>query len=215
MSRTTLIALVLSLAGLAAIAGATPAAAAPLAQTAQAVPQANGPSRTPLTRIYRGADGGALYLRQLGTEVYGFGEHPGLKYAYVLKGSISGDRINGSWWDVPKGARAETGSLRLRWTQGGARIVRSAGDDLGPDVFTAIPPDGIPWPNRQAAGFQATSTGDLDGVFVGDDRSRHYVRETSANTVWVAERPSQPGERPGWVSVFTGKRKAGGGFAGT
>ncbi|MGH3136840.1 MAG: serine hydrolase domain-containing protein [Gaiellaceae bacterium] len=174
--------------------------------------------RVPLTRIYRGEDGSALYLRQLGSTVYGFGEHPGLKYAYVLTGSVSGDQISGKWWDVPKGnlRRVSMGSLQLRYTQSGARVVRTGGADLGPDVFTAISPDGIPWPNMQVAGFQATTQNDLDGVFVGDDASHHYVRETGSDTVWFAERASQPGERPGWATVFIGKRSGSGtSFAGT
>jgi CubicO group peptidase (beta-lactamase class C family) len=182
------------------------------------------PSSTPqrvttldLTRIYRGDDGGALYLRLLDGKVYGFGEHPGLKYAYVLTGTVSGDLIVGSWWDVPKGTRAfAKGTLRLRFSQQGAKLVRSGGHDLGPDTFDAIPPTGIPWPNMQVAGFQATTASDLDGVFVGDDASRHYVRETGGDTVWVAERGAQPGERPGWVSVFVGKRSSSGtGLSGT
>jgi hypothetical protein len=168
----------------------------------------------PLTRIYRGEDGGALYLRHTGDKVYGFGEHPGLKYAYVLTGTVSGDRIVGSWWDVPKGTPALRGSLELRWTQLGARIVRLGGSDLGPEVFTAILADGIPWPTMQAAGFQATKPNDLDGVFLGDDASRHYVREVSDDAVWVAEQAAQPGVRPAWVSVFVGKRN-GTGFSGT
>ena len=174
--------------------------------------------RVPLTRIYRGEDGSALYLRQLGSKVYGFGEHPGLKYAYVLAGDVAVDRIDGSWWDVPKGQlrRVNRGTLELHWSQGGARIVRSGGADLGPDIFTAIAPGGIPWPNMQVAGFQATRRNDLSGVFVGDDASRHYVREAGTDTVWVAERPSQPGERPGWATVFVGTRSASGTFfAGT
>ncbi len=208
MFRTTLISILAALALAASLAGAASAAPTPsLGPVPVFVAEV-------LTRIYVGDDGGALYLRQLGDEVYGFGEHPGKKYAYVVKGTISGDRINGSWWDIPKGTRGEKGSLRLQWSQLGKRIVRSAGDDLGPDVFTAISPNGIPWPNMQVAGFQATSQADLDGAFVGDDSSRHYFRETASNVVGVAERAAQPGERPGWVTVFTGKRKSGNGFAG-
>jgi hypothetical protein len=66
----------------------------------------------------------------------------------------------------------------------------------------------------QAAGFQASKTSDLTGLFVGDDGSRHYVRETPSDAVWVAERAAQPGERPGWVTVFVGKR-SGDAFTGT
>ncbi len=227
MSRTALIGLALTIAALAAlasIAGSATAASGPtgpgaiVAPTPPPTPPLPPPAPAPtpvylselLTRIYRGEDGGALYLRQLGNKVYGFGEHPGLDYAYVLTGSISGDRIVGSWWDVPKGSRRTHGTLELRWTQLGARIVRSGGDDFGPDVFAAIPPDGIPWPVMQAAGFQETTTSDLSGVLAGEDGSRHYVNQSSSDIVWVAERAAQPDERPGWVTVFAGKRFPGG-----
>lgn len=231
MSRTTRITTVLALVAvaLAAAVADTAAAAATPSGPPKLVTPTTPPTPVPppppppapaqlvdvLTRVYRGDDGGALYLRQLDDRVYGFGEHPGRKYAFVLTGAISGDRISGSWWDVPKGSRAEKGTLELRWTQLGARVVRSGGDDLGPDVFTAISADGLDWPVMQAAGFQATTTSDLDGVFAGDDGSRHYVRETSFNAVWVAERAAQPGERPGWVTVFAGQRTPSGGVAGT
>jgi hypothetical protein len=190
------------------------ALAASLAGVASAASSASPPQRVPtdsLTWIYAGDDGGVLYLRELGGKVYGFGEYPG-KYAYVLTGSVSCDRVTGSWWDVPKGPRGEKGSLRLQWSQHGARIVRKSGDDLGPDTLTAISPSSVPWAqtNMRVAGFQATTSNDLDGVFAGDDASRHYVRETGGDTVWVAEKASQPGERPGWVSVFVGSRSAGG-----
>jgi CubicO group peptidase (beta-lactamase class C family) len=212
MFRTTLISILATMTLAASLTGA--AAAAPAQSASSSATPVPVVVSALLTRIYAGDDGGALYLRQLGNEVYGFGEHPGKKYAYVVKGTISGDRIAASWWDIPKGTRTLTGSLQLQWSQLGTRIVRKSGDDLGPDVFTAISPNGVPWPNMQVAGFQATTQSDLDGAWIGDDSSRHYFRETSSNVVGVAERGAQPGERPGWVTVFAGKRKSGNGFAG-
>ena len=232
MSRTALITCLVAIVALAAIAG-TATAASPVGPgttvsptTPPAPPLLPPPPPTlapapfyaadSLTRIYRGDDGGALYLRQLGAKVYGFGEHPGRDYAYVLTGTVTGDRISGSWWDVPKGTLRTTskGTLELRWSQHGSHLV-SSGDDLGPDAFTSIPANGIHWPVMQAAGFQAFSTADLDGVFSGDDASRHYVREVGGNVAWVAERAAQPDERPSWVSVFIGRRTTATGFAGT
>jgi Beta-lactamase len=211
-----LIATAFTVAAASAVAGTAAPASASLAPSVRLGPAATPQRQLPLTRVYRGSDGGVLYLRQVGSSVYGFGEHPGVPYAYVLSGSIKDNRISGSWWDVPKGLKREVskGSLDLQWSQNGARIVRKGGDDLGPEVLTAIDPTTVPWPNMRAASFQATSPNDLTGAYVGDDGSRHYARETASNTVWVAERASQPGERPGWVSVFVGKRK-GTGFAGT
>ena len=117
---------------------------------------------------------------------------------------------------MPKGDRTTRGTIQLRWSQLGNRIVRAGGGDLDPYVFTAMaPPNGIPWPNRQAAGFQATKQSDLDGAFVGDDASPHYFQETGGDVVGLAERGAQPEERPGWVTVFFGTRKSGTAVGGT
>ncbi len=156
--------------------------------------------------IYRGDDGGVLYLRTMGDTVYGFGEHPGKKYAYVLAGSRAGDRINAKFWDVPKGTRTEYGAIELQISQSGARLVRKSASKIGIDVWQEISPNGISWPAMQAAGFQKTGVVDLDGVFVDETAARHYVRELNGDIVWVAEPAAQPGERPAWVSVFVGKR---------
>src|SRR6476619_7218001 len=84
----------------------------------------------PLTRIYRGDDGSLLYLRQVGTQVYGFGEQANAAYAYVLKATVAGDKIDGNWWDVPKGVRRDKGKLHLKWSLFGARAERTSGGDI-------------------------------------------------------------------------------------
>lgn len=157
--------------------------------------------------IYRGDDGGALYLRQIGSSVYGFAEHPGQGYATVLSGTLAGNRINGTWWDVPKGTRQQTGPLRLTWSQDGARIVRTSGGDFGPDVFTRLPQGAsIPWPGKREAGFQAKSATDFDGAYRADDGSAHYVVDNGTTLVWVGERFPQLGTRPAWTTIFVGAR---------
>jgi hypothetical protein len=105
MSRIARIAIA-AFAALATLTGAASAALDPLD-----LPIGSSAS---LTRIYRGDDGGALYLRQMGNKVYGFGEHPGHDYSCVLTGSVSGDLIVGRWWDVPKGSRETSGTLSMR-----------------------------------------------------------------------------------------------------
>jgi hypothetical protein len=174
-----------------------------------------------LTRIYRGSDGSYLYLRQVGGEtgpVYGFGESAGLNKAYVLKGTVASDAIDGLWWSVPKGRKLATskGEITLRWSLGGARLTRTAGVGPGPRTWTAIAATAVTWPGpKLGPEFQSTLGNDLTGAYDGDDRSRTYARETSVNVVWVTEKGYQPGERPGWVSVFTGKRQPNGHVVGT
>lgn len=168
-----------------------------------------------LKPIYRSDDGGVLYLRAVGDSVYGFGEHPGKKYAYVLSGTKNGDRINAKFWDIPKGTRTEFGELELQISQFGARLVRkSASAKIGIATWQEIAPNGIPWPVMQVAGFQKTGTADLDGVYVDETSGRHYVRELNGDVVWVAEPAAQPNERPAWASVFVGKRTPTNGFSG-
>src|SRR5262245_30005676 len=64
-----------------------------------------------LSKIYRGGDGSALYLRVVDNKVYGFAEHPGQKYAYVLTGTRQADRIVAKFRDIPKGSRANFGDI--------------------------------------------------------------------------------------------------------
>src|SRR4030095_2742556 len=80
-----------------------------------------------LTRIYAGDDGGALYTRSDGADFVAFGEHPGKKYAFVLRGTIKDNMIDVTWWDVPKGGRERKGEATLQWSQDGALIVREGG----------------------------------------------------------------------------------------
>ena len=167
-----------------------------------------------LTRIYAGDDGGALYTRSDGTSFAAFGEHPGKKYAFVMRGTIKDNMIDVTWWDVPKGGRERKGEATLQWSQDGARIVRKGGTTFGPDTFREITPAQVPWPNKAVAGFQGQGPGNLNGAFEGQDQSRWYIRDTSHNVVGVAEAPSQPGERPRWVAVFFGKRNDKGGISG-
>ena len=81
----------------------------------------------------------------------------------------------------------------------------------------AVDPTGLPSMSLEAAGFQGTTPDNLNGVFLGEDGSRHYVRESKytkdgrehKNVVWVGEKTAQLGVRPDWVTVFVGKRLGG------
>ena len=170
-----------------------------------------------LTRTYRGADGSALSTRAVGDTVVGLGEHPGTKMAFVFKGERSGMNISGRWWGVAKGTRGRTGELELEYADGGSTLRRTGGDDLGPDSWEARDPHSMKWPGRREAGFQSTSSTDLDGAFDGNDRSRAYVRETSDDVVWFAERSrrgARVGARPRYATVFFGERTADGEVSG-
>jgi CubicO group peptidase (beta-lactamase class C family) len=169
-----------------------------------------GPTRSHLTRIYRGDDGSALYARLVGSTLYGFGEHPGKGLAFVLRGTVEGSAVKDvTYWLVPKGGTSGRGTMELRWSQNGARLVRITPGATLPAVWQAISPSGIPWPNRVVAGFQSPNQSNLTGAFTGGG-SRAYVAENigaqADEVVGVVEKESQPGERPGSVAVFVGMR---------
>jgi hypothetical protein len=168
-----------------------------------------------IQRIHLGEDGGYLFSRTEGGGFVAYGEHPTGLYAFVARGKVVQDTIQAEYWDVPKAARQRTGSITLSLEQGGARLRFAGGDGWGPNVMNEITPSAVDWPrlNMRAAGFQSTSTGSLTGAFEGAGPSRHYVRQAGDRVAWVAEKSSQPGERPGWVAVFIGDRQANAGPA--
>lgn len=180
-----------------------------LAGTGQAQPPDGVGKYTPLSGIYRGDDGSALYLRQRGKEVYAFAEHPGRHYALVARGSRLANKIKFDWWDVPKGSRKKQGSVQFEAVQAGRRLQILDGDNPGAAVFERIAPGQVPWPVRQQAGFQASGIANLSGVYDGDDSSRWYLRAAADLTVGVVEAAAQPGERPAFVSVFFGQKSSG------
>ena len=162
----------------------------------------------PIAGEFKGDDGSALYIRErLGT-VYGFAERADGKYAYVLRGTRSGSTVNAKFWDVAKGSDRTYGTVTLAILDTGKKLTTTS-SSLRAHIWLAA--SNAPLPMR-SAGFQTISTSDLDGVFNGNDGSRHYVREIPQDgaavddVVWVAEAGEQPGVRPAWVSVFVGTR---------
>jgi hypothetical protein len=165
----------------------------------------------PLTKIYHGGDGSALYIRTVGNSVYGFGEHPGQNYAYALHGLLGDNHISATFWDIPKGTRTESGDVLLNVSSDGSHLTLESGSTtIGTDSWEEIAPGSFPWPVMQPAGFQEIVPDDLTGAFEGPDGSRHYIREVhdaDHTVIWVGEAAtSQPFGRPQWVSVFFGKR---------
>jgi CubicO group peptidase (beta-lactamase class C family) len=162
-------------------------------------------------RVYKGEDGGFVFMRIADKSFVAFGEHPGGQYAFAARGTVNGNAMQASYWDVPKGRRAQTGAATWRMAGGGKQLSFVSGDDWGPNVLTETPAAAIQWRQSQmrAASFQSGSVADLTGAFEGDEKSRHYVRELGKQVVWVAERAAQPEERPGWVTVFFGERAPG------
>ncbi len=69
-----------------------------------------------LTGKWSSNDGGSYYIRQLGKEVFWFGERSptGPAWSNVASGHIDGNQIILRWADVPKGSIMQEGILILR-----------------------------------------------------------------------------------------------------
>ena len=164
-----------------------------------------------VNRVYKGDDGGFVFMRIAGESFVAFGEHPSGQYAFAARGTINGNAMQASYWDVPKGRRTQSGAVAWKLAGGGKQLSFVSGDDWGPNILTETTVAAIQWSQlaMRAASFQSGAVADLTGAFEGDEKSRHYVRELGKNVVWVAERAAQPDERPGWVTVFFGERTPG------
>lgn len=67
-----------------------------------------------LSGRWRGNDGGIYYIRQVGNDIFWFGESSDeVSWTNVYHGYISGNKIIGSWADVPKGNVRQAGEMDL------------------------------------------------------------------------------------------------------
>jgi hypothetical protein len=71
-----------------------------------------------LTGTWTGNDGGTAYIRQIGSEIFWYGEDdPSTpSYSHVAYGKRSGNRVILNWADVPKGGILGSGILVLKIT---------------------------------------------------------------------------------------------------
>ncbi|MEH2337517.1 hypothetical protein [Nostoc sp.] len=77
------------------------------------------PSPSPVINItgkWQANDGGTYYIRQIGNQVWWYGEYSPTNPAFsnVFNGTINNNQINGNWADVPKGSTLSNGSLQLK-----------------------------------------------------------------------------------------------------
>lgn len=176
-----------------------------------------------ITGYYEGDDGGAYFLRQIGEKVYWFGEDPDGRWANIMMGTISGNKINGNFWDVPKGKTKGMGEITLEIQGNGQTLVKSSSTTPfgtkswkktvphqevvnGLPIIKGIPPE----LRSRPQGFTDPAQ-PLTGVWVGDDYATYYVRESAAgDIVWVAENGFWGGPggyaQPAFSRVFFGKK---------
>ena len=69
-----------------------------------------------LTGTYSCNDGGTYYLRQIGNQLWWFGQSgdDGATWSNVFKGTIRGRTVSGTWADVPKGTIQSGGVMNIQ-----------------------------------------------------------------------------------------------------
>ena len=101
-------------------------------------------------------DEGRYYLRQVGNTLYWYGERSATNpsWSNVYHGRVQGDRVRGSWADVPKGGANSRGELQLQIKEndnileathktggfGGSRWIRAGYTPAPPPTVQATPP---------------------------------------------------------------------------
>jgi hypothetical protein len=70
-----------------------------------------------ITGTWKGNDGAAYYVRQVGSNIFWLGlsgNDDGRSFSNVFKGTIQGNTIVGFWADVPRGKAVGYGTLTLQ-----------------------------------------------------------------------------------------------------
>src|SRR5437763_5243311 len=84
-----------------------------------------------LNGYYEADNGGAYFIRQIGDDVYWFGEDPNGAWANVLVGTINGNKITARFWDVPKGKTLGMGEMVLQIQNDDSLIKLSSSTPFG------------------------------------------------------------------------------------
>lgn len=171
------------------------------------------PSGAPkVAKVYAGNDGGAYYLTESGKKVYGFAEHPGKDYAYVIDGTRSGNIINAKFWGVPKEGATKTGTAKLQILANGSMKLLSQSGGFPSSSFSIKTINQIknllPRPKKPA--YTTLKLSDLDGGFKDANNYYYYFRQLGDKVIMFCERDFQKGQQPAGAFVFIGKRQGNG-----
>jgi len=155
-----------------------------------------------LTGFYRGDNGncGQAYIRQIGNNVYWFGEHPNGSFGHVFSGTISGNTLTGNLWDVPKGTLMNKGNCVYSISADGNTLTLTGGT-IGCNVLSKTTlPATLPASRPMQPG-----SGTLTGVWDCNDGAATYIREDGNDFIFFSEAKNN-GTRPGFANLYIGKR---------
>jgi hypothetical protein len=88
-----------------------------------------------LTGVYMGKPDGVYYIRQMGNNVYWYGEQKSQSYppfwSNIAIGTINGNQLTMNWIDVPKGETMNSGTAVLAVSQPEAMTVLTVQQQTG------------------------------------------------------------------------------------
>ncbi len=94
-----------------------------------------------LTGQWKCDDGGIYYIRQVGEQVwwYGQSDNDGASWSNVFRGRIQGNRVMGQWADVPKGNNRGAGEMLIQITSiDRFRAIDKTGSSFGGSEWTRL-----------------------------------------------------------------------------
>lgn len=118
------------------------------------LPAVAAPPAADLTGAWKMDGGGDVYVRQLDNQIWWYGEEnrsrPG--WSHVAQGSISGQIIQLSWADVPKGSMMNHGTLRVEIVSGNELVIREETGGFAGTRLTRQKSVGVSAPALEKAG---------------------------------------------------------------
>lgn len=85
-------------------------------------------ARSSVTGMWACNDGGVYFIRRVGNQMWWYGQSrrdDGSSWSNVFQGTITGNKVTGSWADVPKGKSRNYGEMTLILV--GSRIEKISG----------------------------------------------------------------------------------------
>ncbi|MHA7058818.1 hypothetical protein ACWGOQ_0016455 [Aquimarina sp. M1] len=156
-----------------------------------------------LTGYYSGSDNGHYYIRQTGNEIFWLGEDPSGKWANVFNGTLEGNKITGTFYDVPKGTNVAFGPLQFEVN--GTVITKTSGPGFGGNTLTKTTrPSNLPAERAQGFGTR-NNINDMTAKWQASDRGSYYIRQVGDTIIWFGEQNYTSG-RPAWSNVAFGTR---------
>lgn len=155
-----------------------------------------------LTGTWQGDDGGSYYIRQIGEQVWWYGEEQSINpgWSNVASGELNGNNLELKWVDVPKGRASGQGTLSLIVENSGNRLTAQQNIGFGASTWnrisTGMPtsqevPIGIPIPSGDPAY-------DLSGIWKEANGDVYYIRQIGSEIWWFGE------QIPNWANVAVG-----------